>query len=71
MLPVRLPDSLTESDRELLQRHRNKQDIIHALALRLLVFVRENPSYVTKNHYHTALTLALRFAFKPEEEIPE
>lgn len=68
MIPVRLPDSLTESDKTLLQRHRNKQDIIHTLVLRLLAFIRENPAYIQKGHYTAALTLALSFAFRPEEE---
>ena len=68
MIPVRLPDSLTESDKTMLQRHRNKQDIIHTLALRLLAFIRENPSYIQKGHYTCALNLALSLAFRPEEE---
>ena len=68
MIPVRLPDSLTESDKTLLQRHRNKQDIIHTLVLRLLAFIRENPIYIQRGHYTAALTLALSLAFRPEEE---
>jgi len=57
-MPHRISPILTEEDRNYLQRHRNKQDIIHSLVTQFLSFIRKQPGYVRKEHFHQALTIA-------------
>ena len=57
-MPHRINPILTEEDRNYLQRHRNKQDIIHSLVTQFLSLIRKQPGYVKKEHFHQALTIA-------------
>jgi len=58
-MPHRISHLLTEEDRNYLQKHRNKQDVIHSLVNQFLVFIRKQPDYVKANHFHQALTIAI------------
>ena len=66
MIPC-LPDSLTESDKTMLQRHRTSRTSSTRL-LALTCLHPGEPSYIQKGHYTCALNLALSLAFRPEEE---
>ena len=57
-MPHRINPNLTEQDKKYLQKHRNKQDIIHSLVTQFLGFIRKQPDYVKREHYHQALTIA-------------
>lgn len=57
-MPHRISPILTEEDKNYLQKHRNKQDIIHSLVTQFLSFIRKQPDYVRKEHIHQALTIA-------------
>ena len=67
-MPHRISPLLTDEDRNYLQKHRNKQDIIHSLVNQFLVFIRKQPDYVRKNHFQQALTIAVNSGIfnKPE-----
>ena len=70
-MPHRINPILTEEDRMYLQRHRNKQDIIHSLVTQFLALIRKQPEYVRKNHFQQALTIAVNsgiFAIENTEE---
>ena len=58
-MPHRINPILTEEDRNYLQRHRNKQDIIHSLVTQFLALIRKQPEYVKKQHIQSALTIAI------------
>ena len=70
-MPHRINPLLTEEDKNYLQRHRNKQDIIHSLVSQFLALIRKQPEYVKKNHFQQALTIAVNsgiFAVEKTEE---
>jgi|TARA_B100000073_G_C23691457_1_gene556624 hypothetical protein len=71
-MPHRVNPNLTEEDKEYLQKHRNKQDIIHSLVTQFLGFIRKQPEYVKKEHYHQALTIAANSGvFRKPEQVEE
>jgi len=70
-MPHRINPILTEEDRNYLQKHRNKQDIIHSLVSQLLGFIRKQPDYVRKEHYHAALTIAVNSGIFVKPQVVE
>ena len=50
-MPHRINPILTEEDKMYLQRHRNKQDIIHSLVTQFLALIRKQPEYVKSSTF--------------------
>ena len=70
-MPHRISSILTKEDREYLQRHRNKQDIVHSLVTQFLVLIRKQPEYVKKQHLQSALNIAINSRVLEREKAEE